>query len=316
MQFRPLPQQTPTWELVREYLLDQIATGRHPTGSWLPSVRKLAQELKINRNTVSKVYQSLGREGVLEMIRGRGVRVLRSEPSSGASETRFLAELASLIRDAHGRGITRDWLVSTFASIARETYAQLAVRIGLIECSEDETSLLAQDLSAHLSMPIEAVILSELLEDPVGVGGRYDVLATTFFHLQEVNAATAGLSMEVVGIDHSPSHETMLQIARLRPGITIAVVAQNDRTLALVRRFVELYASGRIIEAISEDPKTLKSVVRQADVVVDHTSAHESVTRLKPGAATITVKFQVERQSIEYLRETVTRRDITGAAVS
>lgn len=314
--FHQFPRHAPTWELVHEYLLDQIATGRFPKGSWLPSVRMLATELKINRNTVSKVYQTLGREGVLETIRGRGVRVLRAEARSAEPQIRFQSEFQSLIREAYRHGIPRDWLLTTFASTARETYAELALRIGFVECSQHETNLLARDLSAHLAMHIDPVVLSDLEDDPAGVGRRFDVLATTFFHLQEVNAAAQGLSLEVVGMNHSPSHETVLQIARLRRGITIAVICQNERTLELVKSVVELYAHGRIVGAISTDMSQLKAALQDADVIVDHAAAHDQVTRLKPDAATITVKFQLERQSIEYLHETVTRRrELPGAAI-
>src|SRR5437867_2922338 len=74
----PLRERAPTWQLVRDYLEDQIAVVRYPPGAWLPSVRELAKDMTINLNTVSNVYQSLGLDGVLEPVRGRGVRVLRA----------------------------------------------------------------------------------------------------------------------------------------------------------------------------------------------------------------------------------------------
>ncbi len=52
-----------------------IATGQLGGGERLPTVRQLAVELRINANTVAKVYGELEREGVLETRRGVGTFV-------------------------------------------------------------------------------------------------------------------------------------------------------------------------------------------------------------------------------------------------
>jgi ABC-type hemin transport system substrate-binding protein len=155
-----------------------------------------------------------------------------------------------------------------------------------------------------------------VIADPAAYASRYDVLATTFFHLQEVNAAIESGGIEVVGMNHAPSHETVLEIARLEPSITIAVVAQNERTLKLVQTIVEMYSRGRIISAITTDREGFQRALREADVTVVHALAHEEVLRIKPRTVTVTVKFQIEQQSIEFLRDAVVRRrDVFSATV-
>lgn len=52
-----------------------VATGALPPGEMAPSVRELARELAVNLNTVSKAYQHLQLEGVLEIVRGMGLAV-------------------------------------------------------------------------------------------------------------------------------------------------------------------------------------------------------------------------------------------------
>ena len=41
-------------------------------GEPLPSIRPLAEQLRINRNTVAKAYAELESQGVIETIAGRG----------------------------------------------------------------------------------------------------------------------------------------------------------------------------------------------------------------------------------------------------
>src|SRR5277367_2358632 len=57
-------------------LADQIryaaASGRLRAGEPLPSIRPLAEELRVNRNTVAKAYAELENQGVIETIPGKG----------------------------------------------------------------------------------------------------------------------------------------------------------------------------------------------------------------------------------------------------
>jgi GntR family transcriptional regulator len=57
-------------------LVDQIrhaaASGGLRTGEPLPGIRPLAEELRVNRNTVAKAYAELESQGVIETIPGKG----------------------------------------------------------------------------------------------------------------------------------------------------------------------------------------------------------------------------------------------------
>ena len=83
-----------------------IATGALPTGAQLPTVRQLAVDLKVNANTVAKVYAELEKQGVVATRRGVGTFVVPRDADAFASRPeptvklhmlakRFLAEAAS-----------------------------------------------------------------------------------------------------------------------------------------------------------------------------------------------------------------------------
>jgi GntR family transcriptional regulator len=65
----------PIYRQVVDQVRAQIAGGRIPAGEYLPSVRRVAQDLQINPMTVSKAYSLLERDGLLELVRGQGMRV-------------------------------------------------------------------------------------------------------------------------------------------------------------------------------------------------------------------------------------------------
>jgi GntR family transcriptional regulator len=57
-------------------VVDQVkaaaASGALRAGEPLPSIRPLAEQLRINRNTVAKAYAELEGQGVIETVPGRG----------------------------------------------------------------------------------------------------------------------------------------------------------------------------------------------------------------------------------------------------
>ncbi len=81
-------------------LMDQvqtlIASRRLMPGVFLPSVREVAGELEINPMTVSKAYSLLERDGILELVRGQGMRVKTPVPKGNLKERQ--AVLAPLLK--------------------------------------------------------------------------------------------------------------------------------------------------------------------------------------------------------------------------
>ncbi len=87
---------TPLYAQLERAIRVAIATGRLKLGDKLPTVRQLAVDLKINANTVAKVYGELERAGVLETRRGVGT-FIRQDGARGPSppdRERRLVELA------------------------------------------------------------------------------------------------------------------------------------------------------------------------------------------------------------------------------
>ncbi len=72
---------TPIYAQLDRSIRAAIAQGRIAVGDRLPTVRQLAVDLKVNANTVAKVYGELERSGVLATQRGVGTFVLASPPT-------------------------------------------------------------------------------------------------------------------------------------------------------------------------------------------------------------------------------------------
>jgi GntR family transcriptional regulator len=96
-----------------------VATGRLRVGEQLPTVRQLAVELRINANTVAKVYAELERAGIVETRRGVGtfVRAHHFEAASRRDHEKQLCDLADrFIAEAGACGFSIDDLIDHLQS--------------------------------------------------------------------------------------------------------------------------------------------------------------------------------------------------------
>ena len=114
---------TPLYAQLDRGIRAAIAAGRLKAGDRLPTVRQLAVDLRINANTVAKVYAELERAGVVATQRGIGTFV-RDNPSSTAPTTRRDRErelrplVDRLLADASAFGITLTEIVQYIDTLA------------------------------------------------------------------------------------------------------------------------------------------------------------------------------------------------------
>jgi GntR family transcriptional regulator len=96
-----------------------IATGRLQVGEQLPTVRQLAVELRVNANTVAKVYTELERSGILETRRGVGTFVSAGHFAVNHREEheKHLTELVDrFVEEAGAMGFSIDDLLDQLQS--------------------------------------------------------------------------------------------------------------------------------------------------------------------------------------------------------
>ena len=99
-------------------LADQIryaaASGRLRSGEALPSLRPLAEELRINRNTIAKAYAELESQGIIETIPGKGFFLKRngSPFNQQARQKLLLTEIDEAVVMAHHLQVDREKFLS------------------------------------------------------------------------------------------------------------------------------------------------------------------------------------------------------------
>lgn len=88
-------------------VVDQIkaaaAAGTLQSGEALPTIRPLAEELRVNRNTIAKAYTELESQGVIETIPGKGcfVRPNNSPLKKDVRRKLLTEEIDQVLVQAH-----------------------------------------------------------------------------------------------------------------------------------------------------------------------------------------------------------------------
>ena len=104
----------PVYRQIADQVKAATAAGSLRPGDALPSIRALAEELRINRNTVARAYADLAAEGVVTNEPGRGcfVREGGQPLRKDARRARLIEPVDALLVQAHHLRITPDELLA------------------------------------------------------------------------------------------------------------------------------------------------------------------------------------------------------------
>ncbi|HAM73823.1 MAG TPA: GntR family transcriptional regulator [Verrucomicrobiales bacterium] len=122
-------------------LVDQVkaavASGALAAGDPLPSIRPLAERLRVNRNTVAKAYEELESQGIIESLPGKGsfVRQPKSPLRKEIRHELLAREIDQSVVAAHHLQVSRE----DFLELVRERYEQFEQRRDSAQSIQKET---------------------------------------------------------------------------------------------------------------------------------------------------------------------------------
>lgn len=127
----------PIYTQIVNQIQSQVASGVLQPGDQLPTVRALAQELRVNFNTVARAYRLLDEAGVISTQQGRGTYILEIPPPEVLELSRLqglLALTARYLAEAARLGFPPDEIQSLF----NEQVAQWKLTGSLTHPEENE----------------------------------------------------------------------------------------------------------------------------------------------------------------------------------
>jgi DNA-binding transcriptional regulator YhcF (GntR family) len=259
----------------------QISSGQLPIGTRIPPVRTLAGFLRVNRNTVARAYAELEAEGVLEATPGRGTFIIWAPPSRPPQVV--TAQIDRLLTAAHEAGLSLDDLVAAITVRAAPRRGASRPRLGFVECNPVDLIYFSRLVRRAVDVPVIPMLLSELAARRAEV----DLVATTFFHVEEARARSGGI--EVVGLMALPDFHTLEEVARLPRAQRVALVcATREGVMSKSRSLAAVgLRTPRLQTATLDEPQALADVLAPSDVVLAAPRVIDRIREQVPGNARI-----------------------------
>jgi GntR family transcriptional regulator len=116
----------PVYLQVVDQIKSAAASGGLRPGDALPPIRSLAEELRVNRNTIAKAYDELESQGIIESRHGRG-SFLADNHSPLKKDIRrrmLIGEIDQAVVQAHHFQFTR----KEFLALVEERFDALEVK--------------------------------------------------------------------------------------------------------------------------------------------------------------------------------------------
>jgi DNA-binding transcriptional regulator YhcF (GntR family) len=272
---------SPIARQIADQLVALIRAGTLPTGERLPPVRMLAGFLRVNRNTVAKVYAGLERQGWIESVQGRGTFV-RTGPSTEITALTTYADRLLAEAEARGVGVEDVHGLITARAVGRRNDAQ-SPRVGFVECNPSDLAYFTRQLAARLHVSLVPVLLADLPR----AADALDIVATTLFHVEEVQAQLP--SHEVIGLMAAPDFRTLDEVAHLPPSSRIALVCATQEGVKSKERSIRAVgiSRARIRPATLQHPVRLRTALAGADVVLASPKVLERLSGQIPARARV-----------------------------
>jgi GntR family transcriptional regulator len=298
---------------IRRTLLSRINSGQYRVGSRIPPARALASEFGANRNTVNKAFQELAREGVVTLVPGRGggTFVERAEASAALAVAQVQQALGAAIEQARDLGLSKRQLSDLTHRLIDEQYSARTPRVKFLECNVHDAHTLVQQLQPLVACSLEPGVIDD--ENIGALPDRYDLIVTTFHHLAEVSRALDGQHEKVIGVNAVPTTEVALKIARLEAR-RLGLVCGRENTVQSMKYLVASYHPDDELEAaLVDDTEHVRRLARTCEALIVTYSSASAVERITDRPPDIVIEFQIDGQSIEYVRQRIAQ--LQGEAV-
>ncbi len=281
---------------------EQIRSGDYAEGARLPTVRELAEQYRVNKNTAARAYQALERRGLIDLARGRGAFV-RPLVSAAAA---WPEQMAQLVYAAQQNGLSRVQVLESVAGAVEQVFGPPVPRVLFVECNLQDLDALGSELSGLIGAGLELALLDAVIGAPEEYAARYDLLVTTFQHLGQMRQAVpAAARTNVVGLLATPTHDSLLDLSRLHVA-TFGLVCDAPSTIESLTHIISTYNPAAIIlPTLIDDVAQLYRVVAQADAIVVTRSCRERLLALGLAQPIVTVVFTIDQQSIDFLRRRI-----------
>lgn len=259
-----------------------IASGQYPPGHRLPSTRQLAMITGLHRNTISKVYQQLEENGLVESIAGSGIYVKLHGRENIIESDSPVATAVNVIKESIDRVLELGCTIEQIKEIFSEEIDwrvsccdRVIVTVPQRDIGAGE--IIQRELKDSFSIEIELIELEQLPELLEKI--NFGTLVTNRYFIQEVLSIVPPNSFRVIPIDMYDFNKELEIIRGLPSQACLGIVSLSEGTLNVASSIVNSLRGDDLLVLTSSlsDRDRLRAVIRAAHTIVVDYSCYDRV---------------------------------------
>jgi DNA-binding transcriptional regulator YhcF (GntR family) len=311
---------SPVFQQIIDQILAAITENGLVPGDRLPPERELAQTLGVARGTVARAYAELARRGLIEPVQGRGSVVSsRTEGPSQGRKEKAQALIASTIDRLAGMRFSPAETRAMVDLALTEREERLAgLSIAAVDCNPETLGMFERQIGLLSRVSVGTFLLDDLGRDrdPARRLKDFDLVLVTSTHYPDLCALAPSLAPRMLQCAVSPSQETIMRLAVVRPGQGIGLLCESAKFFAIVAsRLKEMRIGGTLDVLYSpRSPGALAAFLKEKAVLVLPPGGQAVPTREEShvlheftdrGGLTVIFDYRIERGSLVYVEERI-----------
>lgn len=312
---------TPVYRQIVENITQMVKSGIISAGQKLPPERELARRLSASRGTVTRAYEILRRNHVVEIIQGSGTFISKGQDvlMLGRKDV-ALKKIKSMILSLKKMKFSHreiDLLVNICLMEHEKVFRDF--NMAAVDCNPEALSIFELQLSHLTHGHLSKFLLDEFQDsdDFVKKLSPFDLIVTTSTHYAELLSECADYKDKIIQAAVSPSQQTIIDLAGISEKAQIGVICKTRRFQEIVcDKLEELrFNMDKIGKALESDPaEVLSSFIQNHDVLIVYPGANAQLAKsfkqeladlFKRGGEVIEYNYQIERGTLIRIDEKV-----------
>lgn len=298
---------------IKEQLKWLIGIGILRPGELLPPAHRLADQLGVNRNTVTLVYTQLRDEGLVTIKKGRGTQVAEGPAAEQLRKSRVWMRdiLERMAAEAAAEGCDFTELIAASFAYARlfDRKERPRKKILFIECREHDHPFYKKQLEQYSGREVVNLFLEDIDNNPrtlEEIGKKVELIVTTLNHADEIRTLLSDTELRFVTIGATADISVLLEIAKIEAGSKVTFVCLGKRGGQWMAEKVEAAGIRHIDSAVSgiDDTEKLSELIRRSDRIYASSAVFGELKEIAPRKVSL-FPLMLEKSSEELIRESV-----------
>ncbi len=310
----------PAFRQIVEKIAALIGEGSLKPGHKLPTERELAESLGLARGTITRAYVELEQAGLITRMQGRGSTVSGLPEAAGQGRKEKAAALITALVEKLDRlrFSLPEMKVMIDLAIREREEKLLSLNVAAVDCNPETLGSFERQIGMLSHVSVRTYLLDELARDPDPARrlGEFDLVLTTTTHHPQLVAMAPRLSERILAVAVSPSRETVMQLATVKPGQAIGVLCESRQFLAIIGgRLKEMRIAGPLDALFPPRPQgALAEFLRDRSLLIVPPAGRASPSREEAralqeftgrGGLVVVFDYQIDKGSLVHVEERI-----------